>query len=624
MIRPGPAPGAHWLGAEGTRFRVWAPGARRLELVLEPAGGAPLAMTEAGGGWFERTQPAARPGTRYRFLVDGAGPFPDPASRFQPLGVHGPSEVVDPRAFRWTDQGWTGVPLERLVLYELHVGSFTPEGTFQAVAARLPALAELGVTAIELMPVADFPGQRNWGYDGVAPFAPARCYGHPDDLRALVNEAHRLGLAVHLDVVYNHLGPDGAYQGTFSRQYYSADHRTPWGAAINFDGPGSGAVRDYVIGNAVAWISEYHLDGLRLDATHAILDDSPRHILAALADTVHQAARAAGREALVIAEEAGNLAHLVKPVAGGGFGLDAAWSDDFHHQLRRKLAGDADGYFSDFTGSAGDIAATAQRGWFYTGQHAGYFGGPRGTDPSGIPPRRFVFFLQNHDQVGNRALGDRLHHVITPAAYRAASTLLLVLPQTPLLFMGQEWAASAPFLFFTDHHPELGAAVREGRREEFARFAAFRDPAARETIPDPQAPETFARSRLDWDERAREPHRSTLELYRRLLALRRSEAALATGAHEVAELSEDLLLVRREAAGSPPVLALICLGQPEVVDLRGHPMARLGPGQRWEVLLSTGDVAASAGAAAIGVRTGPAVTFAEPGAVLLRGRRGGA
>ncbi len=274
MRRPGPEAGPRWLGADGTRFRVWAPEATRVELLIESVGGRPARMEPSREGWFELTHPAAGPGTRYRFLVNGAGPFPDPASRFQPLGVHGPSEVVDPDAFPWSDAGWTGVPLERLVLYELHVGTFTPQGTFRAAVARLPELVELGVTAIELMPLADFPGERNWGYDGVAPFAPARCYGHPDDLRALVNEAHRLGLAVHLDVVYNHLGPDGAYQGSFSGQYYSVTHQTPWGAAINFDGPGSGPVRHYVIANAVAWIAEYHVDGLRLDATHAIHDDS--------------------------------------------------------------------------------------------------------------------------------------------------------------------------------------------------------------------------------------------------------------------------------------------------------------------------------------------------------------
>jgi maltooligosyltrehalose trehalohydrolase len=626
MTPPSPAAGAAWLGPAGTRFRVWAPQAERVELVLEDAGGGPpVGLTPAGDGWFELMHRTAGPGTLYRYLVDGNGPFPDPASRFQPRGVHGPSEVIDPGAFAWSDAGWTGVPLERLVLYELHVGSFTAEGTFRAAIARLPELVDLGITALELMPLADFPGARNWGYDGVAPYAPARCYGRPDDLRALVDAAHRVGLAVHLDVVYNHLGPDGAYQGCFSPLYYSATHRTPWGAALNFDGPGSAPVRDYVIDNAVAWVREYHVDGLRLDATHAIVDESPRHILAALADAVHRAARTAGRSALVIAEDVRNLAHMVRPEAEGGWGLDAVWSDDFHHQLRRRLVGDADGYFQDFSGSTADLAATARRGWFYRGQYAGYFGRPRGTDPAGLPARRFVFFLQNHDQVGNRALGDRLHHGVSPAVYRAASTLLLVLPETPLLFMGQEWAAASPFLYFTDHHPELGEAVRRGRREEFARFAAFRDPAARERIPDPQAAETFAASRLSWDEREREPHRGILALYRQLLALRRGEPALGGGGGElsfdVVAFSVDVLLVRRRA-GAPDagtILAIIRLGGAGPVELREHAFARLDPGQRWEPVLSTGDERFAAGGRHIAVHPdGPAADFPEPGAVLLR------
>jgi maltooligosyltrehalose trehalohydrolase len=629
MTRPRPAAGAAWLGAAGTHFRVWAPLAERVELALEQAGReTPEAMTRAPDGWFELVHRGAGPGTLYRYLVDGQGPFPDPASRFQPLGVHGPSEVIDPDSFSWTDAGWAGMPLDRLVLYELHVGTFTEEGTFRAAIARLPQLVDLGVTAIELMPVGDFPGRWNWGYDGVAPYAPARCYGRPDDLRALVDAAHRLGLAVHLDVVYNHLGPDGAYQSCFSPLYYSATHHTAWGAALNFDGPGSGPVRDYVIDNAVAWVREYHLDGLRLDATHAIVDESPRHILAALADAVHQAARADGRTALVIAEDVRNLAHMVRPEPEGGWGLDAVWSDDFHHQLRRRLAGDADGYFQDFTGSVADLAATARRGWYYQGQYAPYFGRPRGTDPTGLPAERFVFFLQNHDQVGNRALGDRLHHRLTPAAYRAACAFLLLLPETPLLFMGQEWAALSPFLYFTDHHSALGEAVRAGRREEFARFAAFREPSARERIPDPQAPATFAASRLDWGEREREPHRGVLALHRRLLELRRTEPALQGGplAHEVSEWSEDVLLVRRATAtpGGPSILAIIDLGGGSRVDLRRHPLARLGAGQRWGVLLSTGDAPfAPAGPRIAVAAAGPAADFSEPGAVLLRATEGG-
>ncbi len=519
--------GANWRDGAAT-FEVWAPEAAHLEVVLEPDAGPHRAhpMRRLDEGYFTIELSGVSPGALYRFRLDGRGPFPDPASRFQPQGVHGPSQVVDPGAFGWTDTAWRGGVLEETVLYELHIGTFTPAGTFRATLERLPYLRDLGVTAVELMPVADFAGDRNWGYDGVALFAPARCYGSPDDLRALVDAAHQLGLSVHLDVVYNHFGPDGAYQSTFSPHYISRSHRTPWGETLNFDGPGSRPVRDYVVENAVRWVREYHFDGLRLDATHAIVDDSPRPIVAEITAAVRDAVAASGRQVLVVAEDARNLRRVVESEAAGGWGAHATWSDDFHHQMRRALAGDTDGYFADFTGSTADIAATARQGWFYRGQDAPSFGGPRGTDPTGISSERFVFFLQNHDQTGNRALGDRLHHTIDLAAWRAASVLLLLLPETPLLFMGQEWGASTPFQFFTDHHPELGRAVTAGRRREFSRFAAFADPAGRETIPDPQDPETFRASRLVWEEQEREPHRSLLRLYRRLLAFRRTEAAL--------------------------------------------------------------------------------------------------
>ncbi len=624
-----PGHGARWLG-EATRFRVWAPEARGVELVLGPEDGTTrVAMAPLDGGWFELRRPDSPPGTRYRYSIDDGSPLPDPASSFQPAGVHGPSEVVDHGAFPWTDQDWSGVRLDDLVLYELHVGTFTPEGTFGAAIHRLPYLAELGVTAIELMPVADFPGERNWGYDGVAPYAPARCYGRPDDLRALVDAAHGAGLAVHLDVVYNHLGPDGAYQGSYASRYYSVTHQTPWGAAINFDGPDSAPVRQYVVDNAVAWIRDYHIDGLRLDATHAIMDESPRHILAEIADAVHQAGREAGRAALVIAEDARNLAHLVRPEAEGGFGLDAVWSDDFHHQMRRRLAGDRDGYFQDFDGTAADIAATVRQGWFYCGQHSGYTGRPRGSDPAGLSPRRFVMFLQNHDQVGNRAYGERLHHQVAPSAYRAASVLLLLLPETPLLFMGQEWAASSPMLFFTDHHEALGEAVRNGRRAEFARFAAFADSATRARIPDPQAASTFANSRLSWREQDEKYHRQVLLLYRALLALRRGHPPAGSGAAEVADWSPDVLLLRREGPGGSGLLAVIRLEGSGAVDLAGHAAARLAPGQRWQLALSTGDPAFNADGPAIGVEAGgtgpgesgtalaPVIHFPEAGAVVF-------
>ena len=500
----------------GVSFRVWAPAAKSVELCVERGPTAPMEVN--AGGVFTLRLDGIGAGARYRYRVDGRGPFPDPASRFQPSGVHGPSEVLDPTLFAWTDQNWSGIDLPDVVLYELHVGTFTPAGTFAAVRDRLPLLRDLGVTAVELMPLADFPGQRNWGYDGVALFAPARCYGAPDDLRALVDEAHRLGLAVLLDAVYNHLGPDGNYLGVYSPHYFTDRHRTPWGLGANLDGPHCEQVRTFLIENALHWLAEYHFDGLRLDATHALRDDGPRHFLAELAERAHALP---GPRRLVIAEDERNLTALVRPVTDGGMGLDAVWADDFHHQMRCRLAGDRDGYFADFSGSPADIADTLTHGFFYRGQVVARTGRSRGSDTAGIPPERFVFCVQNHDQIGNRALGERLHHQIDPASYRAALALLLLAPETPLLFMGQEWAAASPFLYFTDHEPDLGRKVTEGRREEFKAFAAFSSPELRLRIPDPQAETTFARSQLDWTERDREPFASAWRLHQALLACRR-------------------------------------------------------------------------------------------------------
>jgi maltooligosyltrehalose trehalohydrolase len=579
-------------------------------------------MRRQPDGYFASTVPDARPGALYRFRVDGRGPFPDPASRFQPQGVHGPSQVVDPDGFAWTDAAWRGYGLEDTLVYELHIGTFTPAGTFRAAIERLPYLRDLGVTVIELMPLGDFAGERNWGYDGVAPFAPARCYGTPDDLRALVNAAHAADIGVHVDVVYNHFGPDGAYQRAFSPHYISSTHRSPWGETLNFDGPHSRPVRDYVVENALRWIREYHVDGLRLDATHAIVDDGPRPIVAEIAAAARHAATTSGRRVLVIAEDARNLRAVIEPESAGGWGADAVWSDDFHHQMRRALAGDSDGYFGDFTGSTADIAATIRLGWLYRGQYAPYFGHPRGTDSSGLPCDRFVVFLQNHDQVGNRAMGDRLHHTIAPAAWRAAMALLLLLPETPLLFMGQEWGASTPFQFFTDHHPELGRAVTAGRREEFSRFAAFADAERRAHIPDPQAPETFRASRLVWSELEREPHRALLELTRRLLALRRTEPALrragVAGQPAAAAWDDDVLIVRREAPAARPVLAVVRLRGSGTVDLRQLAAARLAPAHSWHVLLTTEEPAVAPDAQPPRVElAGPLVGFARPGAVVF-------
>jgi maltooligosyltrehalose trehalohydrolase len=625
VSRPAAGPDRHaWRGTIGAvvtsagvvDFRVWAPSARTVDVVVERAGRVDQVrrLTAEPDGMFSLTWDGLDAGTLYRYRLDGQGPFPDPASRSQPRGVHGPSCVVDP-AFPWTDHVWTGVPLDALVLYELHVGTFSTEGTFAAVTARLPELQRLGVTALQLMPVADFAGERNWGYDGVAPFAPARCYGHPDDLRRLVDTAHGFGLAVLLDVVYNHLGPDGAYLSRFSPHYFTERHPSPWGAGIDLDGAHSRPVRAYLLENALHWIHEYHFDGLRLDATHALHDDSATHLLAELAGAVHGTVR--GRHVHVTAEDDRNLATIVTPAGEGGWGLDAVWADDFHHQMRRLLAGDDDGYYRDFSGTTADLAATIRQGWFYTGQYSAHRRAGRGTDPSTLPPERFVICLQNHDQVGNRARGERLHHQIAPAAFRAATVLLLTAPQTPLIFMGQEWAASTPFQYFTDHAEPLGRLVTEGRRREFAAFAAFGgDPAG---VPDPQAMATFVASRLRWSERDSEPHAATLRLHRAVLALRRSELGPASAAMAAAEpLDADTVGVRRTTRDGGTVIVVARLRGAGDVDLaRSH----LVPADRqWTCRLTSEDSEFSAQPAPPQVVRGPRaprIRFRGPATVIL-------
>ncbi len=498
----------------GVHFRVWAPQAERVDLVLEDASDM-LPMEAAEHGYFERMVEGLPVGARYRYRLDGGDPMPDPAARFQPEGVHGPSQVVDPAQYAWQDDAWTGLPQNELIFYELHVGAFTPEGTFGGVQQRLAYLKDLGITALELMPAADFPGERNWGYDPAAFFAPSRAYGSPDDLRALVDAAHQRGMAVFMDVIYNHLGPDGAYAAAYA-PFFTDKHHTPWGKAINLDDDGSAGVRHFFIENALMWLREYHIDGLRLDATFALYDDSKTHFLAELSEAVDVFSEESGARRYLMAEDHRNLARVYRPRAEGGYGLDAGWVDDFHHQLRNLTAGDEAGYFADFAGTAApDVAATLRQGWFFTGQYAPYFDAPRGTDPSPLALDQLVFYIQNHDQIGNRPHGDRLTDDIGLPLYRAVSALLLFAPELPLLFMGQEWAAATPFQFFTDHHEELGEQVRAGRKEEFAGFPGFGG-----DVPDPQSAETFRRSTLDWTEREAAPHAATLRLYRDLLALR--------------------------------------------------------------------------------------------------------
>ena len=480
-------------------------------------------MLASADGWHELATAGAAAGTRYRFDVGAGRLVPDPASRYQPQDVHGPSEVIDPLGYRWQDRGWRGRPWEEAVIYELHVGAFTPEGTFRAAVGRLDELARLGVTAIELMPVADFPGVRNWGYDGVLPFAPDGCYGRPEDLKALIDAAHARGLMVLLDVVYNHFGPEGNYLHLYAPQFFTERHHTPWGAAINFDGPHSRTVRDFFIHNALYWLEEYHFDGLRLDAVHAIVDDSDPHILAELAEAVRGGPARERCVHLVLENDKNQARYLERASDGRARFFDAQWNDDVHHAFHVLLTGETDGYYADYAQAATrHLGRCLTQGFAYQGEESAHRNRtPRGEPSAQLPLSAFVSFLQTHDQVGNRAFGERLASLAADEALRAATVAWLLAPSPPLLFMGEEFGAATPFLFFCDLGPELAQAVTEGRRREFARFARFADPAARAGIPDPNDPETFTRSKLDWACRPRMPHARWLALYRDLLALRR-------------------------------------------------------------------------------------------------------
>ena len=514
-------PGAHG-DAHGTTFVAWSTRAREVAVRLFDDRGAvtrtePLVAT--GGGRFERHLDAVRPGDLYKLVLDGEE-LPDPYARFLPLGVHGPARVVEqgrepmsalpdaPPPWQW-------------VLYELHVGTFSPEGTYRGARARLDAIAELGFTAIELMPVAAFPGERGWGYDAVALYAPHAPYGGPEDLRALVRAAHERGLAVVLDVVYNHLGPSGNYLSTYAPEYFTSEITTPWGTAPDF---AYEPMRRLVVDNARYWLEEFGLDGLRLDATHAIVDTSSRHVLREITDEAH----AMQPPRRIFFEDERNDPSVVQDL-----GADAIWADDFHHQLHVLSTHERDGYYGAYDPSVAALARAVTEGWTFTGQpYEPWNGRPRGASARdhGLTPENLVFCIQNHDQVGNRALGTRLSHEIGIDAYCAASVLLLFLPATPLVFMGQEWASSSPFLFFSDHEGALGEAVREGRREEFRTFAAFADPKARDRIPDPQSKSTFDRSKLRWDERTEDPHARVLATYRAMLRLRRNDPVLSARA----------------------------------------------------------------------------------------------
>jgi maltooligosyltrehalose trehalohydrolase len=605
------------FGAElddgAVRFRLWAPAAERVAVEISNGDAEPhlLDLTPAGNGWFELTTEAAGPGSRYCYRVTGAQsdgrlPLPDPASRFQPEGVHGPSEVIDPTAFCWHQTGpgsdWRGMPWQTAVIYELHVGCFSREGSFAGAARRLQQLADLGVTAVELMPVAAFPGRRNWGYDGVLPFAPAASYGRPEDLKAFVEQAHALGLMVLLDVVYNHFGPEGNYLHLYAPQFFTDRHQTPWGDGINFDGDGSPTVRDFFIQNALYWIEEYRLDGLRLDAVHAIADDSPTHILTDLARAVEAGPGQQRRVHLVLENDA-NEAHRLKGDARSPGRYAAQWNDDFHHAAHVLLTGERDGYYADYAEApARSLGRCLAEGFAYQGEASGFrHGEPRGEPSRLLPPTAFVNLLQNHDQVGNRAFGERLHQLTRPEAVRAATAVLLLAPSPPLLFMGQEVAADSPFLFFCDFGPDLAEAVTAGRRREFSRFLRFADEAAQQAIPDPNAPATFARSRLDWSDLDQPEHRAWRSFHRRLLALRRTEivprlVGMGGASGTAVVIGETGLSVRWQLGDGATLQLFANLGERELADAAlATPLAALAPTDRLHMEPATAESALAAG-----------------------------
>jgi maltooligosyltrehalose trehalohydrolase len=507
---------------DGVRFSLWAPSAREVELLLD---GQAHSMPAAGAGWRRIVVPEARAGSSYRYRIDGELTVPDPASRFQPEEITGPSLVIDPRAYGWSDGGWRGRLWEEAVLYEVHVGTATPEGTYAALAGKLEELRDLGVTAVELMPLADFPGRRNWGYDGVLPFAPDAAYGAPEDLKRLIDEAHRLGLMMFLDVVYNHFGPAGNYLHAYAESFFTERHQTPWGAGINFDGADARPVRDFFVHNALYWLQEYHFDGLRFDAVHAILDDSERNIIAEIAE--HARAALPEREIHLVLENEANAARwLERDRAGRARFYTAQWDDDIHHCWHTLLTGEQDGYYEDYAELGVErLGRCLAEGFAFQGEFSSHKGDSRGEPSAHLPPSAFVAFLQNHDQIGNRGFGERISHLATPERLALARAALLLAPQIPLLFMGEEWAASSPFLFFVDFtdDPELSRAVRDGRRREFANFKSFAEQHGERQIPDPTDEETFRLSVLDWSEATRSPHAAVRGEVRRLLRLRHDE-----------------------------------------------------------------------------------------------------
>ena len=584
--------------SEGTHFRVWAPAARSVSVVLADGGAlaasGPVGLSRVDNGYFEGLVAEARAGDRYWLELGDGTRVADPASRFQPEGPHGPSEIIDPSRFPWRDREWPGITAPAPIVYEMHVGTFTPEGTFSSAVRELPALASLGISTIEILPVAEFPGRFGWGYDGVLWFAPTHLYGSPDDLRRFVDEAHALGLGVVLDVVYNHFGPDGCHLERFSPTYFQ-DAVTDWGRAINFDGPDSSGVRQYVTANARYWIEEFHFDGLRLDATQSIEDESRPHIIGEIAAAVREAAR--GRRTWIVGENEPQWAMLLHPPERGGCGIDALWNDDLHHTAMVALTGRREAYYTDYLGSPQEFISAAKYGFLYQGQWYRWQHQPRGTETRDLPASSFVAFLQNHDQVANSQAGLRIHRLSMPAKCRAMTALLLLGPWLPMLFQGQEFQASAPFVFFADHKGALGQAVREGRRRFLSQFPSLAAPAVVDTVPDPSDLDSFMRCKLDHSERERHGH--AWRLHQELIALRRSDPAFFDRDRfhvDGTVLTPQAFALRFSGIDRGPThdpladrLLVVNLGIDTLLDVLPDPLLSPYPGRTWRAIWSSED-----------------------------------
>lgn len=579
--------------ASGVHFRVWAPERTKVEVVIDGSPTPSLELIAETGGYFSAVSSIVRAGDRYRFRLDGDDGllFPDPASRFQPEGPHGPSEVVDPVPFAWTDALWPGVGRVGQVIYEMHIGTFTCDGTWASAMHELAELSRLGVTVLEIMPIADFAGRFGWGYDGVNWFAPTRLYGRPDDVRRFVDRAHALGLGVILDVVYNHFGPDGNYVTRFTKDYMSEKHMTEWGAALNYDGQNSSGVREFVVSNARYWIEEFHFDGLRFDATQGIFDASPTHLLCEIAAAVREAA--APRTTLLVAENEPQEAKLVRSCTRGGYGIDAIWNDDYHHSATVALTGRSEAYYKDYRGSAQELVSAIKWGFLYQGQRYAWQKKRRGTPALDLDPAAFVLFLQNHDQIANSGTGRRVHALTSPAKYRAMTALTLLAPGTPMLFQGQEFASSAPFLFFADHGPELAKLVREGRSAFLAQFPSLALPEAQRRIPDPGHASTFEACKLDLSERR--THAATYALHCDLLELRRRDVVFRNAQSlrnvDGFVLGDDAFGIRFFGAEAGDRLLLVNLGRQLDLDAVSDPLFAPPNGTTWQKRWSSNEIA---------------------------------